>query len=183
MADHVVQLARDARPFLGDGGSRPLLALALETLCAFFCLPVLRELRAERVPGEPDDREEDADEENVAGALGRVVVGDDRRGSDPDSQSGHRLSPFGEHSEQERAREDRQEDAERKGHEASFEERDTGAVDEDCRRRSEREPPSREQRQEDQKRERDEHPQRSGRGFFVVGTPVRELERGFNRPQ
>ena len=107
---------------------------------------------------------------------------DNDSGPEPDPQTGHRLSPFGKHAEQERAREDSQEDAERKDHEASFEERDRGGVDEDCRRRPEREPPSREHREEEQKRERDEQPQRSGRGVVVVA-PERKLERAFERGQ
>ncbi len=101
VADHVVQLARDACPLLSDGGPRPLLTLPLEPLGALLDLPVLGQLRAESVPGEPDDREQDRDEQEVAGTLTRIVVSDDRARPDPDRQSGHRLSPVGEHAEQE----------------------------------------------------------------------------------
>ena len=106
-------------------------------------------------------------------------MGDDRSGSDADPQAGHRLSPFGQHAEQERAGENRQEDGEREGHEAPLEERDRGGVDEECRGCSEREPPPREQRQEEHQGQRDEHPKRTGRGLFVVLTTESELERGF----
>ena len=56
-----MQLAGDPRPLLGDGVSRPLLTLSLEPICAFFYAPVLAQLRAERIPGEPDDDEQEPD--------------------------------------------------------------------------------------------------------------------------
>src|SRR5262249_37082859 len=55
MADDVMQLARDPRPLLRDRGTRTVLALALGPGGASLRLPVLRQLRAERVPSEPDD--------------------------------------------------------------------------------------------------------------------------------
>src|SRR2546423_2924772 len=78
VADDVVQLACDARPFFGHGQPRPFLSLPLGA-----CRPLLRlvdfpELAADGKSDDPGDREGDDVPDEVTDLAPRVVVGDDR---------------------------------------------------------------------------------------------------------
>ena len=87
-----MELACDPRALLGDGDAccRLALPLGLHRPC-FGRLGLLGPL-AEREAGEPGNREQDRDEDELAGRrLVRLVVDDDRHAADGDGQAQPRL--------------------------------------------------------------------------------------------
>ena len=73
VGDDVVELARDPGALLGDGDARGRLALPLGLRRAFFRRLGLRGPLAQREAGEPGDREQDGDEDEVAGAWSGLL--------------------------------------------------------------------------------------------------------------
>ena len=69
VGDDVVELARDPRALLGDGDARRRLALPLGLGRARLGRLGLLGPLAQREAGEPDDREQDRDEDELAGSV------------------------------------------------------------------------------------------------------------------
>ena len=69
---------------------------------AFFCGLGLRATLAQREAGQPADREQRRDEDELAGRVARVVVDHDRRGAEHDGQADAPLCGIAEAAEQER---------------------------------------------------------------------------------
>ena len=86
VADDVVELPRDAAALVGDGELRLLDPLSLGPLEAFLRHLRLVALAAEAEPDRPADREEDADEDEVAHSAPGIVVGDDRGDAGPEAR-------------------------------------------------------------------------------------------------
>ena len=158
VGDDVVELASDARAFLGDrntGGRLPLpLGMGCAHLCRFRPLAPLAHCEA----GEPADPEQEGSEDQFAGGVVRIVVDDDRRPAEHDRQTEPRLSCVAEVAEQERGGEPGDGDTRR--------ERDQPPIDE-------REP-------------RGQHPDRRGCGEGETAAPQQgqhdQRDRGYGEP-
>ena len=82
VGDDVVQLAGDPRALLGDRDPRRRLALPLGLGGAQLRRLGLLGPLAQGEAGEPGDREQDRDEDELAGRVVGVVVDDDRRAAE-----------------------------------------------------------------------------------------------------
>jgi hypothetical protein len=105
VGDDVVQLPRDPHALLCDRDARRRLPLALRLPRALLGRVGLRGALAQGEAGEPGDRDEERDEDELARRVRRVVVHDDRRAAHCHGEADPRLGAVGEVPEQERRRE------------------------------------------------------------------------------
>ena len=103
VGDDVVQLARDPRALLGDRDRAPpprarARRCGARSSAASACCGALAQGEA----GEPADREQHRDEDELAGGVVGVVVDDDRRAAEHDRQAEPCLRVVAEVAEQER---------------------------------------------------------------------------------
>ena len=102
VGDDVVELAGDPRALLGHRDARRRLALPLGLGRALFRRLGLLGPLAQGEAGEPGDREQERDEDELARRVAGVVVDDDRRAAEHDRQAEPRLHGVAEVAEQER---------------------------------------------------------------------------------
>ncbi len=167
MADDIVELAGDAGTLVGNCVTRTLFALAFGPRRALPRLVGLCELASEREADNPDDREDEADEDELADLAARIVADDDRFHADGHCHAGHGLAWVGKLSEQEDgcAAREKRDDVPRD--EAVVRKRgddDAGAYGQRC---PERKPTAQEQRPDDEHREDDVEPHRALRAVRV----------------
>ena len=179
VGDNVVELARDPRALLGHGEAGRRLAPALGLERALLGLLGLLGPLAQRIAGEPADREQHRDEDELARSVLGVVVDDGRRAGDHDGQAEARLRLVAQVAEQE--------GRDHAGHRRDHAEHDEPAVDErapgrdhpDGRRCGEGEAAPQEQRQHDQRECRHREPPRRRRRVGAV--PESGFERDHER--
>ena len=102
VGDDVVELARDARALLGDGDAGGRVPLPLGPGRTFLCRFGLRCPLAQREAGQPADREQHRDEDELARGVVGLVVDDERRAAEHDRQPDARLPIVAQVAEQER---------------------------------------------------------------------------------
>src|SRR5262249_49838360 len=169
VADDVVQLARDARTLLGDGISRTLFALTLGGCRALSRVVGLDELPSEREPGDPNDHEKQADEDELSELPPGIVADDDRLDADGQSQAGYCLTPVGQLSDEEDGSATDKRSNEVAWDERALCERRNYGDHADCDRGGERKPPAEEQRQDEARGQHDVEPHRAlGTVFLAV---------------
>jgi len=168
VADHVVQLARDARTLLGDGISRPLFALTFGACRALPGLVGLDELPSEREPGDPYDDEKQAHEDELSELASGIVVDDDRLDADGQSQASYCLTPVGQLSDEEDGSATDEWSDEIAWDERALCERRNYRDHADCDWGRERKPPAEEQRQDEARGQHDVEPHRALGTVFLA---------------
>ena len=91
--DHVVELARDPGPLVGDGTSRPFLTLPFGEGGPLLRLVDLAVLAADGEPDDPGDGEGDHVPREVAELPLRIVEGHQRRDADREGEARDRAAP------------------------------------------------------------------------------------------
>src|SRR5437868_3534749 len=104
MSDYVVQLACDACALLGHGGAGTFLAFTLGSEGPPVGLVGFLELAPEHEADRPEDREDEADEDELSDLAPRVVVDDDGLDTDRERQPDERTRPVTQLSDQEERR-------------------------------------------------------------------------------
>ena len=178
--DDVVQLARDPGALLGHGDACRRVALALGRGRALLGRLGLLGALVDGEPAQPADREQQRDEEELAGAVHGLVLDHDRRPADRDRKPDPRVDVVAQAPEQERGGHPGDEDRGREHDQRAVHERERRRHDPHRRGRSERKAPAGEQRQDHERRCRCPEPRRDARRFRGV-LPERHLEGALDR--
>ncbi len=157
--DDVVELARDPSTLLRHCDARRRISLALGLGRAPFRDFGLVGALAQGVAGEPADREQERNEEELRRSVVRAVVDDDRGAADHGPEAQPRLHGVAKVAEQEGGDQARDGDARRERDEPSVDERECRADQPDGERHREREPAAPEQRKHEERGRGHDEPQ------------------------
>ena len=141
----------------------------------------LRGALAQGAPGDPGNREQGRNGDEVAGVVIRVVVDDDRRAAERDGEPEPRPHGVGNLGEQKRGNQTGDGQGGGGHDEPPIDRRERGGQQPECGRSGEGEAAAAEQRQHDDRHHRDLEPQRRARLRQRVVSEG-DLERGNDRP-
>jgi ABC-2 type transport system ATP-binding protein len=165
----VVELARDTCPLLGNGRPRDLVDLL--------------ELPSEDGADDPRDREDDADEDELADLASGIVVDDDRLDADSERQPQSSLRAIAKLRNEENRRNPGQSSRKVVLRERVVDERGENGEEADGDRSAEGEPAPSEQHSRDGRREDDVRPERAVRTVLLSLTEDHSRDRDANRDQ